>query len=86
MANPKSKNILFQSGQDVDDMEIIEKYGLSRDLAFTPNINKAMFNAMEEHNYNGYIKQGMSDTKARTKAAQMKSKAMKAARDNGLKI
>ena len=64
----KSYNALALRGQDIDDMEFIEQFGLDPKLAYTPAINTAMLDKVEKDNMDFYIKQGKSDIEAKTMA------------------
>ena len=64
----KNYNALALRGQDIDDMEFIEQFGLDPKLAYTPAINTAMLDKVEKDNMDFYIKQGKSDIEAKTMA------------------
>jgi hypothetical protein len=58
-------NIFALQGDDeVDDMDVVETLGLDPDVAYTPLINDAAINKMEQENIEGYIKRGMPEDKA----------------------
>ena len=42
MKDKKSYNYMALRGADIDDMEYVESYGLSEDVAYTPAINDKM--------------------------------------------
>lgn len=62
MAN-RSYNILRDLG--VDDMEYIEDLDLDESLAYTPEINDAILDKIAENNYDSYLDEGQSESKAK---------------------
>ena len=64
----KNYNALALRGQDIDDMEFVEQFGLDPKLAYTPGINTAMLDKVERENTDFYIKQGKTDVEAKTLA------------------
>lgn len=50
MAEKKSFNYLALRGAPVDDMEFVEQFGLSPDVAYTDKINDEMLNITYDQN------------------------------------
>ena len=74
MAEPKNYNRMALQGWDVDDMEVVQQFGLDPSLAYTPEINDVMIEKMYNDNVQGYMKQGMTEQEARSKAGASRSK------------
>lgn len=51
-------------GADIDDMEYVESYGLSEDVAYTPAINDKMLDIVHKQNYDMYLRMGKSEVEA----------------------
>jgi len=62
----KSHNYDAQMGGDTDDMELCQRYGIDRTLAYTPKINEALRLAIREENVNDLTRGGYSDGQARS--------------------
>jgi len=82
MSEIKNYNIFALRGDtEVSDAEVCESLGLNPNLANTPELNEAAIRKMHRENYDGYIKQGMSDTDALTKADNLSSNTRKEIRN-----
>jgi hypothetical protein len=79
----KDQNWLSQTGKNFTDLDFIE-LGISEDLVKKQGFNRAMLDLVHSQNMAGYISDGMSESEARFKADKQKSKAIKAAKENGL--
>jgi hypothetical protein len=75
MAEKKNYNRLALQGIDIDDMEFVNEFNLDINVAYTPKINDVLLNRMYNANVEGYMKQGMPESKARSKAGQLRAKA-----------
>lgn len=64
MKDKKSYNYMALRGADIDDMEYVESYGLSEDVAYTPAINDKMLDVVHKQNYDMYLKMGKSESEA----------------------
>lgn len=53
-------NIMALRGATIDDMEYVETFGLSTDLAYTPALNDAMLEVAYQQNIEG----GMDESEA----------------------
>lgn len=62
----KSFNYDAQLGGDTDDMELVQRYGLDKAVAYTPKINEAMRQAIRAENYQDFLKAGYSEGQARS--------------------
>jgi len=82
----ENKNWLAQKGNNFNDLEFAETLGVSTDLVGKEGFNRAMLDVVHANNMNGYIKQGFEESKARQMADKQRHLAMKAAKDNGLKM
>jgi len=81
----KDQNWLAQTGKNFKDIEFTE-LGISEDMIKQQGFNRAMLDLVHAQNMAGYIEGGMSESEARFKADERKSMALKAAKDNGLKL
>lgn len=86
MASPVSKNWRAQLGEDIDDLDYVKTLGLPESLVGDPDINKHILNAVHKENVAGYIKQGYSENDAMKMADKQKHKAIKMAKQHGLKL
>ena len=68
ISSRKNYNALALRGQDIDDMEFVEQYGLDPKLAYTPGINTAMLDKVEVDNIDYYIKNGATEAEAKAMA------------------
>lgn len=57
MADNKNFNYLALRGAPVDDMEFVEQFGLSPDVAYTDKINDAMLDLTYDQNIAGGMDQ-----------------------------
>lgn len=64
MKDKKSYNYMALRGADIDDMEYVESYGLSEDVAYTPAINDKMLDVVHKQNYDMYLRMGKSEVEA----------------------
>lgn len=64
MKDKKNYNYMALRGADIDDMEYVESYGLSEDVAYTPAINDKMLDVVHKQNYDMYLKMGKSESEA----------------------
>jgi len=61
----KNYNIFALRGDPhTSDTDVCEQLGLDPSLAGTPAINEAAIQKMQKENFNGFIKQGMSEDNA----------------------
>jgi hypothetical protein len=81
----EDKNWLAQTGKNFSDIDYKE-LGISDDLIGAEGFNRAMLDKVHAENVAGYIELGMSETQAKHEADKRRSMAMKAAKDNGLKL
>lgn len=65
----KSYNYLALRGDDVDDMEYVERFNLDPSVAYTPKINDVMLDKAYKDNLEFYRGEGMSEAEA-VKAAR----------------
>ena len=79
----EDQNWLAQTGKDFKDLDFVE-LGISEDMVKQKGFNRAMLDLVHAQNMAGYIADGMDESQARFKADEQKSKAIKAAKDNGL--
>jgi hypothetical protein len=79
MTNPlRNYNIFYMQGdEETTDMDVVEQMGLDPDVAYTPAINDAAINKMEQQNIEGYVAQGIDLDKAR-RLASVHAQAAKA--------
>jgi len=82
MAN---KNWLAQTGKDFTDSDLME-FGISEAELGKEGINRRMLDLVHQMNVEGYISEGMSESKARHMADKRRSMAMQAAKANGLTL
>ena len=68
ISSRKNYNALALRGQDIDDMEFVEQYGLDPKLAYTPGINTAMLDKVEVDNIDYYIRNGSTEAEAKAMA------------------
>ena len=64
----KNYNALALRGQDIDDMEFVEQFNLDPKLAYTPAINTAMLDRVEQENFEFYVRDGATEAEAKAKA------------------
>ena len=70
------KNIIEGAGwTDVSDDELVEEF----DLDSSQDLNKQMFDKVEQMNVQAYLRSGMEIDEAQTRAKDKKAAAMKAA-------
>ena len=81
----EDKNWLAQTGTNFSDIEF-QELGISDDLVGSDGFNRAMLDKVHAENVAGYIELGMSDSQAKHEADKRRSMAIKAAKDNGLKL
>lgn len=81
----ENKNWLSQKGHDINDYDYKE-LGIPDDIIGSDSFNRVMLDKVHAENMAGYIAKGMSEKEARHKADKMKSMALKAAKDAGLKF
>jgi hypothetical protein len=79
------KNWLAQKGNAVSDSDALE-LGVSQDVLQSDGFNRAMLDAVHAQNMAGYISDGMPESEARHMADKQRHMAMKAAKENGLKM
>lgn len=75
----KSYNYDAQMGGNTDDMELCQRYGLDSSLAYTPNINEALRQAIRQENFNDLVRAGYSEGQARSIADKQYNDAAKGA-------
>jgi hypothetical protein len=61
----RNYNRLALQGLQIDDMEFVEQFGLNPDVAYTPQINTEMSNAMYYKNIEQMINDGASEAEAK---------------------
>jgi hypothetical protein len=66
--NMKNYNYLALQGWEVNDMEIVEDWGLDKALAFTPGINDAYLDALYARTLEDFMKLGSEEEYATQKA------------------
>jgi len=81
----ENKNWLAQKGNEFNDNEF-QELGITQDVIANGNFNRAMLDAVHAQNMAGYLEQGMSEKEARRKADTQRTKAIKAAKENGLEM
>jgi len=81
----ENKNWLSQKGNEFNDNEFAE-LGITPDVVAEGNFNRVMLDTVHAQNMSGYIEQGMSEQEARKKADKMRQAAIRAAKENGLKM
>jgi len=81
----ENKNWLSQRGHDINDNDY-KALGITEDTIANGNFNREMLDIVHQQNMAGYMKQGMSEKTARAKADKQRSRAIKAAKANGLKM
>jgi hypothetical protein len=72
--------------QGYSDADFAETLGLSREVVQREGFNRAMLDLVHSENMAGYISEGMEEKQARHMADKKRSEAMKAAKENGLKM
>jgi hypothetical protein len=60
----KSFNYDAQLGGDTDDMELVQRYSLNPELAYTPKINEAIRQAVRSENVQDLLRAGYSEGQA----------------------
>lgn len=73
MTEKTSYNVLALRGQNVDDMDYVEQFGLDPEVAYTPKINEVMLERTYQENLEFYRSQGMSEQDAIGKANDNKA-------------
>jgi len=68
MSDRKNFNLEAQLGGDTDDMELIQRYGLDPNLAYTPHINDAIFDAVQKESISDMLRGGLSQKDAEKQA------------------
>lgn len=58
----------------VDDMEYVEELGIDESLAYTPEINHAILDAVEANNYDLYIDEGNTPEESTRLAKTLRAK------------
>lgn len=81
----EDQNWLAQTGKDFKDLEFTE-LGISEDMIKQKGFNRSMLDLVHAQNMAGYIESGMTESEARFKADERRSLALKAAKENGLKL
>lgn len=76
----KSYNYDAQLGGDTDDLELCQHYGLDSSLAYTPQINEAIRQAVRTENVNDLLTAGYSEGQARSIADAKYADAAKGAK------
>jgi len=76
MSDKKSYNVLALRGQDVDDMEYVERYNLDPSIAYTPKINDVMLDKVYEENLELYRSEGLDEATAKQKAKRNRAEAL----------
>lgn len=71
----KSYNVLALRGQDIDDMEYVETFGLDPSLAYTPRLNDAMLDKVYQDNLEYYREEGLSEAEAVSNAKRLRAEA-----------
>lgn len=74
----KNFNYLALRGNKMDDMELVEHYGLSPDLAYTKDLVPALMEINERNNKQHFLDEGLNESEATTRA---KENRMAAERD-----
>ena len=69
----RNYNALALRGQDVDDMEFIENFGLDPSLAYTPAINDAMLDLVMKQNIDSGMEYKQAMSNRMTAAADIKA-------------
>ena len=64
----RNYNVLALRGGDVDDMEYVEEFGVPKEYAHSKKLNDYMLDKVQTENENMYIKDGMSNDEAKSKA------------------
>jgi len=67
----KNYNYLALQGWEVDDMDIIEEWGLDIKLAFTPQINDAYLDALYKVTLENYLASEVNEEYATQKANEI---------------
>jgi len=67
----KNYNYLALQGWEVDDMDIIEEWGLDANLAFTPQINDAYLDALYKVTLENYLISNVDEEFASQKAHEI---------------
>ena len=60
----KSYNLDSQLGGDTDDMELVQRYGINPELAYTSGINEAIFKAVHDESVRDGIEGGLTPEQA----------------------
>jgi hypothetical protein len=81
----ENKNWLAQKGHEINDNEF-KALGISEDTIANGNFNREMLDLVHQQNMAGYMKKGMTESQARSKADKQRSRAIKMAKANGLKM
>lgn len=81
----ENKNWMAQKGHDINDAEFAD-LGITPDMFKQEGFNRAALDAVHARNVAGYIESGMSESEAKQLADKRKSLALKAAKENGLKL
>jgi len=81
----ENKNWLSQRGHDINDNDY-KAVGITEDTIANGNFNREMLDLVHQQNIAGYMKQGMSEQQAKVKADKQRSRAIKMAKANGLKM
>ena len=68
ISSRKNYNVLALRGEDIDDMEVVQDYGLDPKLAYTPGINTAMLDKIEKETISRRLEKGQTEAEARTMA------------------
>jgi len=72
--------------QGYSDADFASTLGLSNEVVQREGFNRAMLDLVHSENMAGYIDEGLDEKKARHMADKKRSEAMKAAKENGLKM
>lgn len=67
----KNYNYLALQGWEVDDMDVIEEWGLDAKLAFTPEINDAYLDALYKSTLENYLASEVNEEYATQKANEI---------------
>jgi len=67
----KNYNYLALQGWEVDDMDIVEEWGLDKSLAFTPEINDAYLDALYKTTLENYMSLDAGEEYATQKAYEI---------------
>jgi hypothetical protein len=82
----EDKNWNSKLGRDFKDSDYGEEFGISQSDWGQDGFNRKMLDLTHQMNVEGYMSEGISETKAKHMADQRRSMAMKAAKAAGLTL